>query len=192
MALFNFHDLKQRAYRSISYKKAASEILVQDNLSYSSTKKYDIFLSHSFLDADIILGVKLSLEDLGYSIYVDWTEDPQLDRKTITKATAALLRERMNSSKCLFFATSKNSMSSKWMPWELGYKDGQNEKAAILPVSESRYENEYKGQEYLAIYPYIQSDSDRQGKQLLWIHENSKIYIDFDAWLSGRKPYLRN
>ena len=40
------------------------------------TKIYDIFLSHSSSDAEIVAGLKLEIEDLGFSVYVDWIEGP--------------------------------------------------------------------------------------------------------------------
>jgi hypothetical protein len=46
------------------------------------------------------------LEDLGYSVYLDWRDDPTLDRKRVSPATAAKLRERMSASKSLFYSTT--------------------------------------------------------------------------------------
>ncbi len=59
-----------------------------------------------------------------FSVYVDWIEDKQLDRKDVNVKTANLLRERMKQSKCLSYLTTKNITNSKWCPWELGYFDG--------------------------------------------------------------------
>lgn len=43
------------------------------------------------------------------------------------------------------------------MPWELGYFDGYSSgKVAILPVLDYEYET-FSGQEYLGIYPKVQS-----------------------------------
>ena len=120
-------------------------------------EQFDIFPSHSLSDQKLILGIWLSLEDMGYEVYVDWIHDRHLSRESVTKETAKVLRHRMRNSKSLFFATTANSSSSKWMPWELGYKDGQNNRAAILPVSQGDA-NSYSGQEYLGIYPYVSKD----------------------------------
>lgn len=71
---------------------------------------------------NLIAGLKLILEDLGYSVYVDWN-DNQLDPNNVTPETAKMLRERMKQCKSLIYAFSENASSSKWMPWELGYFD---------------------------------------------------------------------
>lgn len=131
----------------------------------STTARFDVFLSHSRLDAEVILGVKRLLEQRRLSVYVDWLEDPQLDRSRVTPATAEVLRTRMQQSSSLIFATSETSPNSKWMPWELGYFDGiRHGHIGILPLVESAA-TRFVGQEYLGLYPLIEdigfSDGDR-------------------------------
>ncbi|MGL5829634.1 MAG: toll/interleukin-1 receptor domain-containing protein [Angustibacter sp.] len=118
---------------------------------------YDVFLSHAYLDAQLILGVKAILESAGMSVYVDWLDDEELDRATVTAATASKLRERMRQSKSLVFATSRASVDSKWMPWELGYFDGLrgSGRIAIFPLVAAAGDR-FVGQEYLGLYPRIQ------------------------------------
>lgn len=156
-------------------------------LSAATTKIYDIFLSHSTTDSEQVLGLKLILEDLGYSVYVDWIDDPQLDRSKVTKATADTLRERMKSCKALFYAYSVNATSSKWMPWELGYFDGVKQKAALLPIRQSTYNNtdSYTGSEYLGLYYYIVMNPDMDGKTELWVHETETKYIVYTGWIDS-------
>lgn len=92
---------------------------------------YDIFLSHSFLDKDEVKGLYLELTDLGYSVYVDWIVDPNLDQSNVTKESAELIRKRMKSSRSLLLAISTNAEMSKWIPWKLGYIDGDTNMDAI-------------------------------------------------------------
>jgi len=109
---------------------------------------HDIFLSHAFLDADIVSGVFESLEGLGYKVYIDWKGDPQLNRENVDKSTAMQLKYRMERCKCLLYVVTPFCSSSKWMPWELGYFDGFKGKSAILPVTNSGSDT-YKGQELI-------------------------------------------
>lgn len=157
MALFNIPDLRARAQLGTPLYKSATAVLREsmalDSANFAEQKQFDIFLSHSFRDVELILGIRLSLEDFGYSVYVDWLEDQQLSRDGVTKETAEVLRTRMDNCKSLFFATTDNSTKSKWMPWELGYFDGKKNKAAIFPVLYSAgSSNSYQGQEYLGVY----------------------------------------
>ena len=52
------------------------------------TTTFDIFLSHSSEDATVVAGIKLMLEQESFSVYVDWIEDPQMDRSKVTADTA--------------------------------------------------------------------------------------------------------
>jgi hypothetical protein len=142
------------------------EAELRKSAATSASTKFDVFLSHSFLDAQIILGVKELLEAEGLRVYVDWIEDAQLDRSRVTAKTADLLRNRMRHSESLIFATSSTSSQSKWMPWELGYFDGfKPDFVAILPLVQS-VASDFSGQEYLGLYPYIEDvhwDTGRSG-----------------------------
>jgi len=121
--------------------------------------RFDVFLSHSFADAVLILGVRALLESQGLRVYVDWIDDSALERASVGPETAAILRIRMRNSASLIFATSDNSPKSKWMPWELGYFDGfKPDRIAILPLL-GMGESSFRGQEYLTLYPLIEDVS---------------------------------
>src|SRR5690606_37694561 len=138
----------------------------------NAERAWDIFLSHAFLDREMLSGTVLSIEDLGYSVYIDWREDPKLDRTQVTAATAAVLRERMQASKCLFFSVTPNAKESAWMKWELGLKDGHNNRSAILPI-ESVETDSWSGQQFLGIYPYVAGGTIQSSmKEALWIHRS--------------------
>ncbi len=104
--------------------------------SRRATGTFDIFLSHSVVDADVILGLKELLESRGMSVYVDWVDDPELDRGNVSPRTAARLRERMRASRSLVYATSRAAARSRWMPRELGYFDGAKgaDRISICPT----------------------------------------------------------
>lgn len=190
MATFKIADVRARAKQvptMRAFQKSAATVLNEAVVSQTTTRTYDIFLSHSFKDAELILGVKLLLEDYGYSVYVDWIEDSKLDRSKVTKETAETIRRRMDCCKCLFYSTTESSVDSKWMPWECGYMDGKKSKSAILPLTHTGL-SAFRGQEYLGVYPYIVEDKDKQGKERLWVHEDSKTYCALDAWFAGSQP----
>ena len=191
MSLFIESDLRKRAQAGTPIYKSAGGVLQERARTLDSATQFDIFLSHSFTDQDLILGIMMSLEDMGYRVYVDWVQDGQLSRDRVTTETAQVLRRRMAMSRSLFFATTANSSSSKWMPWELGYMDGHNGKAAILPIAQSSTEA-YAGQEYLGVYPYVQKDPSRNDpREQLWIHRTPTNYVRFDLWLKGTEPSER-
>lgn len=205
MALFTEQRLRSRVQKELvkgysdypygSYQSKAKVILaeaVNEQRSYSSElKTYDIFLSHSSDDAELVAGLKLEIEDLGLSVYVDWIEDPKLSRAHVTKQTALVLQARMKQCRSLIYAFSEHASNSKWMPWELGYFDGIKGTVAVLPISEWTKED-FKGTEYLGIYYYIQIARVEGSEEVkLWVYETSTKYINFNSWLNGTQPYQR-
>jgi len=148
----------------VPLQKSAGRLLIEEAQAFSTANHYDIFLSHSYDDAEIIYGVKKLIEGLGLFVYVDWIEDAKLDRSKVTVQTAALLRERMKTCSSLVYAHSSNSPDSVWMPWELGYFDGLRQRHVwILPLV-SDYDSEFKDQEYLGLYPAVEKLGSLAGR----------------------------
>jgi len=145
-------------------QKSARVILSESARAFDAAANYDVFLSHSYNDAEVILGVKKILESLRLKVYVDWIDDSTLDRSKVTPKTAAVLRERMRASSCLVYAHSPNAADSAWMPWELGYFDSFKPSFVwVLPLVEN-YDSEFKGQEYVGLYPAIDKIESLPGR----------------------------
>ena len=179
---------KNKLYVENSYSKyikSTNESLIEVRNSLSLKQNFDIFLSHSYDDRDYILKLVLILKTYGYSVYVDWMIDKTLSRDNVNENTAKTIKRRMKQSKCLIYATSENAYNSKWMPWELGYFDGFKDKVAILPIANAHKE-EYVGQEYLSLYPYIdEAPIKGQSDNILWINYKNSKSIKFDFWLNS-------
>jgi hypothetical protein len=154
-----------------------------------SVAGFDIFLSHRFLDAPYVLLLRNYLESLGYTVFVDWIEQPEIEREKVTKRTAAYLRRVMDKSNSLLFAVSENSAASSWMPWELGYFDGSGGRIAIVPISEGETKSEtYRGREYLGLYPYVTMTKNQSGRNILWVNKSASKYVSFEEWMEGSPP----
>ena len=169
---------------------ASEKKIINENTNlFSMRKEYDLFISHSFLDKRLILTLIDMFNKLGYSVYVDWRDNPNLDRDNITSKTATVIKSRIMQCKGLSYIATGNIVNSKWCPWELGLADGLHiGKACILPVLKEG--NSFRGIEYIGIYPYIEY------KQVLgryyndfWIvsQENQYKCILLREWLNGKK-----
>lgn len=192
MAIFTESALRARARRAtINFSKTASAVLTEKVTKQDLLKSFDVFLSHAYDDRELLAGTVLSIEDLGYSVYIDWREDPKLDRSKVTPATAAVLRERMRNSRCLFYSVTPLAKDSAWMKWELGWKDGHNNRTAILPI-ETEGTDDWSGQQFLGLYPYVSGGTIQNTQtEALWIHRSRSCYVRFDQWLDGKEPYER-
>ncbi len=186
---YNKQRLKYRASllfgeNSMDY---AEKTLLNEGKNFKGS--YDIFLSHSYLDSDIILVIKRDLENLGYSVYVDWTEDPQLSRSNVTKETAELIRTRLKACRTLIYAYSENSKISKWMPWELGFFDGYKSKVAVLPIEDSSNTVDLDGIEFVGIYPFISLEGYQDKVRNFYVNKNKNNKFNLKRWTSPTQPF---
>lgn len=193
MALFTEQQLRDRYIeeqnsRRLTTRYFSARTVLTEGVLSDSTQQYDIFLSHSSRDIELIAGLKLILNDLGYSVYVDWN-DSALDPNNVTPETAKILRERMAQCKSLIYAFSENASNSKWMPWELGYFDAlKNSRVAVLPISKTA-KYAYKGSEFVGIYSVVQiAQISNTTKNAIWVYNNDD-YVIYDGWLRGKNPF---
>lgn len=178
--------------RNLGERRFTERIVESFSSQNKELLKFDIFLSHSYRDKEYVKGLYFDLEDKGYSVYVDWIIDPHLSRTNVTKQTAELIRQRMKQSKTLVYATSENASTSKWMPWELGFADGDKGNCSILPIMNSSHAS-FKGQEFLSIYPYITLNRIKgslSNEEFLWVRESESKYVQMKRWKEGAKPTI--
>jgi hypothetical protein len=179
MAILTESEVRNAARRTLdSLTKSAAAILTEE--ASTSLQQFDIFLSHSIRDAELVLGAARLLKSTGKTVYVDWIVDPKLDRTKVNTETANVLRERMKQCKAFFYLYTKNATASRWMPWELGHFDGYNGNVAILPVL-LQSESTFKGEEFLGLYPYVDLTAG-----IVWIQRGLGDYKRFDEWLTAR------
>lgn len=171
----------KEARKDVSFRKSIS-------FSFDHTCQYDLFISHSFLDAEMIEGLYILFQKAGYKVYIDWIDDAGLDRSRVTKETARLIKSRLKNCKALAYISTKNTTLSKWCPWELGVADGLHNRVCILPIMNSTF----KGQEYLSLYSYLDycETSDRKRMEF-WVcdPEEEDKYVVLRDWLKGKAPY---
>ena len=171
--------LRQRNVLAHSrFDSRETQILNENHQIFEKTKKYDLFVSHSYLDKSLILSLVELFNEAGHSVYVDWINDPNIDRSKVNRQTAELLRTRMDECKGLAYIATSNIVSSRWCPWELGYADGKkNGKCAILPILKGN-NSSYKGQEYLELYPYIDYEKPKnQDKYVFWVLKKANTHL---------------
>lgn len=161
------HSYLKNTYANIPYNKR----MLYESAKFESNKKYDIFISHSYHDKEIINSLYDLFEKCGYCVFIDWKDETLSDRDKISKDVALKLKTNMRKSDGLLYCATTNSSNSKWCPWELGYVDGFKNRVAILPIL-NKYTREYKGQEYLGIYPYITYEKISEKNQYdFWVHD---------------------
>lgn len=138
-------------------------------------KEYDLFLSHSSLDKDLILKLKTTLNALNLNIYVDWMNDQESLKRELTNVdTAEVIIERLKSCKALIFIYTEDSLKSLWTPWEIGYFHALNRKICVFY---SDAVDDIKIPAFIKIYPKVNFENEN----LMIINENKKQNLN--DWL---------
>lgn len=135
---------------------------LENDKSIQNRKQYDVFVSHSSKDAEIVRDVIKVLNKMKRVCYCDWVSDDDfLKRSMVSDYTREVLKKRMHQSKCIVYVSTPNSRESEWVKWELGY-----------------YETCVKREIYV-----IQADQYDEGKYVpLVYNEKTERYME-----SGRK-----
>lgn len=158
MALVTVAEAREAALTAVTQRAMTVEAMLRESSSMPMTTKFDFFLSHSSIDRTLVLGVKSILASKGYTVYIDWLDDPQLTRSTVSKQTADVIRRRMRQSVNLVYVHTANAALSRWCPWELGYFDAfshPDERVFIFPLMDHKQEA-FRGQEYLGLYRVLE------------------------------------
>jgi len=210
MALFTIQEARRSAVQasgataidlltetSLNLRADARFRVLAEAASSESLGRFDIFLSHAYADKAVVLGIHALLTQTGFTVYVDWIHDRQLDRSTVSPATAEVLRKRMRQCNSLFYVTTTNAGNSKWMPWECGYFDGFDSKpignliqhghVAILPVVQEG-QTTFTGQEYLGLYPLAEKGLHYRRNIDIRNQADRSRAKQFDAWVANGHP----
>ncbi len=85
-------------------------------------QEYDVFLSHSSLDVNELLQLKVLLNQQGKTVYIDWINDRvMLNRQNQNQDTWKALELRMDQSKMLLYVLTDNSIKSPCTEREVLY-----------------------------------------------------------------------
>lgn len=166
-------------FKSSRIQKSIITESLNETRTFSSRTAFDskhtVFLSHKHKELEEVeeaTGVIEMLEDMDVKVYID-SIDNKMPEQT-TGETAARIKDVIKyCDKFILLATTK-AIESYWCNWELGIGDVHkfNKHIAILPVKEKgEYDYQYKGNEYLQIYPSIDYEDGttlyRNGQSIL-------------------------
>lgn len=149
---FQEYSIEERYFSAV---EGRSRILLEGQERTTKTK---VFLSHKHDDLEDLKGLIGFLEkEYDVQVYIDSMDKEMLNRNTDGKTATRIKDVIKSSDKFILLATDK-AVESKWCNWELGFGDAHKFKdhIAIFPVKEKNLtENDYKGHEYMSIYPLI-------------------------------------
>ena len=138
-----------------------------------------VFISHKHADLPQLRGLLgLLKHTYGVSVYID-SKDPSMPRVT-SDITAKRIKAKIRRCDRFILLATNNAIESKWCNWELGYGDAKKYKKgiSILPlISDNALSANYKGTEYMRIYPHIAYSPSCGRNEFRGCDDNYCVYI---------------
>lgn len=148
---FHTHRIQDSQFSTVQNR---AELLFENRIYSFKTK---VFLSHKHSDLDELKDIIGFLESkYNVDVYIDSMDKAM--PTTTSGATAARIKSVIQKCDKFILLATDDAVESKWCNWELGFGDAQKfrENIAILPIKEKgQYDFQYKGKEYMSIYPQI-------------------------------------
>ena len=160
---------------------------------FSSSTQLSVFLSHKHSDRAQLSRIKLLLENLNISVYVDWLDDDM--PKHTRGETGIIIKDKIKKYDKFILVATDAAITSQWCNWELGLGDAEKydkDKIALFPLREE-YSN-WSGTEYMEIYPTIEYENGQdldsngnyipQGYYVMYPTKNgSRNLVKLENWL---------
>lgn len=147
------------------------------NSQLEQMKSFDIFLSHSSIDKDELLKLKVILNISNIYVYVDWVNDRYaLKRELASIDTAKVIVERLKASKSMLYVHTECSLLSKWTTWELGYFHALNKPICVYIPNK-----EVEKPPYLELHPEVVL---KEGMLYVALPDS---FIPINEWLESNK-----
>lgn len=156
-------------------------VLMERSFSEVFNKTLYAFISHKHDEEEYVYRLRDILKRYGFEGYVDWEDDGM---PPITSGETALkLKDRIQNSKKFILIATEAAIESKWCNWEIGFADAHKyiNHVALFPIK-GDFSN-YRGEEYLQIYPSIQVRRDLNNERTI------NYYVKYP---DGRELSLRD
>lgn len=155
-----------------------------------------IFLSHKHSDLEDLKDIIGFLRRFhNVDVYID-SMDTNMPKKT-SGETAHRIKNIIKKCDRFILLATDAAIESKWCNWELGFGDAHKyrDKIALFPIKEKNMlDNQYKGNEYMQIYPFIAfyegTEHYNNGKPIergyyvcYYNQEGTRIIISLRDWL---------
>lgn len=131
MRYFTIQEARRLA-KSATTSRAPQKVLKEESDQYRSSQTYDVFLSHAFSDAELVLGAKKILENEGFRVYVDWIEDPMSVKEPWDSAWKTNCRTRIKGCHGVIVLVTKNTIQAEGARWEI--KCAIEERIPVMPM----------------------------------------------------------
>lgn len=157
--------------------KLLMDEILQSEYDLENNKRFDVFISHSTKDYNTIIKLKTMLNRQGLSVYIDWIEDREsLRREMTSKETAQAISQRIIHSRSMLVVLTESSLSSTWVPWELGFAQALGKIVCLLKL-----EDVENAPEYMEIYHEAMIENE-----VIVVKDGLRL-LPIERWVVGEK-----
>ena len=162
--------------------RTATDIMKDMHMdTIENLKEYDIFLSHSSKDRELIVSLTHELNHLGFTVYVDWISDREdMARVKANADMPRVLMARMKASRAFVLVLTDNAALSGWVTWEIGYYMSTDKKLCVLDLAGPAT----KRPEFIQMHPSVSRKNE-----FLIVSENEKE-TELQEWLKMERPTI--
>lgn len=157
MNAYSFSELRTAGASRLNTYSALTNSITEAKARQHAVKT--AFLCHSHKDRDLALGLKVTIESQGGTLYIDWLDQEMPE--TPNRETAQRIKNKIVECDLFMFLATPNSMVSRWCPWEIGYADGKKPIDSIVIVPTKDDAGRFYGNEYLQLYRRLEPSSYR-------------------------------
>lgn len=189
---FHQFSVEEKYFSAVENKTNA---LLENRVTSFRTR---VFLSHKHEDLSELMDLIGFLEkQYSVDVYID-SMDKKMPLNTCGMTATRIKQVIKSCDKFILLATDK-AVESKWCNWELGFGDALKfrDNIAILPIKdEGELYTDYKGHEYMQIYPtiryydgsekYTNGTYVEQGYYYAYFNEDGTLFITpLRTWLNS-------
>lgn len=189
---FHQFSVEEKYFSAVENKTNA---LLENRVTSFRTK---VFLSHKHEDLSDLKDLIGFLEkQYSVDVYID-SMDKRMPLNTCGKTATRIKQVIKSCDKFILLATDK-AVESKWCNWELGFGDALKfrDNIAILPIKDKgELYTDYKGHEYMQIYPtiryydgsekYTNGTNVEEGYYYAYYNEDGTLFITpLRTWLNS-------
>lgn len=155
---------------------------------FSDKVNINVFISHKHEDVNELMGVIGFLEKrYNVNCYIDELDEDMPDKTN--KETAARIKNKIQGCDKYILIATDGAISSRWCNWELGFCDAVKNKCDIAIIHMSTRVDDYNGNEYFELYPYIafcEKDDFHDKSDYYVIDNDTKDAEELEKWLRKR------
>lgn len=145
---------------------------------------------HAGVAADVLLGLKLRLEETVSKVCVPWTGGESVSGYPSLPSDLRVFREAMERAATAICVLPPNP-ELWWTAWVAGCLTAVHKPVALFQLPDGGPLDPEAEAWWLREVPYLVFSKNQFSMDTVWIHSSDLAHVHIRSWIDGRKPYAR-